>query len=104
MKKTLLLLFAAVAAFALAACEAPPAANTNTNTNTNANAAKPMAAAPTADTLLAMDRQANEAWMKGDSKYFETFLSDKFVMHEMGQQMGKADLVKMIEGNKCDVK
>ena len=78
--------------------------NKPANTNTNANAAKPVAAAPTADTLLAMDKLANEAYIKGDSKYFEGFLSDKFAMVEGGQRMGKADVVKMIGSNKCNVK
>jgi ketosteroid isomerase-like protein len=104
MKTTRFFLFIFGASLALAGCEAPPAANTNTNINTNANAAKPMAAAPTIDTLFAMDKQANEAWIKGDAKFFEGFLNEKFVMHEMGQQMGKAEILKMVASNKCDVK
>ena len=78
--------------------------NKPANTNTNANAAKPVAAAPTADALLALDKQANEAYIKGDSKYFESFLNDKFVANEGGHRMGKTDIVKMIAESKCDVK
>ena len=104
MKKTPFLGFIIGAALALSACEAPPAANTNTNTNANANAVKPVAVAPTVDALFAMDKQANEAWIKGDAKYFETFLHEKFVMHEMGEHLGKADVLKMIPSNKCEVK
>ena len=104
MKKTVFFVLIAITSLFIAACEPPPAANSNANTNTNTNAAKPAAAAPTADALLEMDKQATAAWMKGDSKFFETFLHDKFVMHEMGQQMGKAELVKMIATNKCEVK
>jgi ketosteroid isomerase-like protein len=92
----------AILAFAviwLAACGAP-VTNTNTNTNTN----KPTAAAPTAGALLALDKQANEAYINGDSKFFEGMLSDKFVMYEGGQRMDKAGVIKMIAGNKCDVK
>lgn len=97
---TLFILTVALAAL-FAACAAP--AN-NTNTNSNANAVKPTAAAPTKDALFAMDKQANEAWIKGDAKFFEGMLSDKFVSVEMGHRMGKADMLKMIGEVKCDVK
>ncbi len=73
MKKFPLIVFAAIAAAFLIACGPPPANNTPTNTNT----AKPTAAAPTADALLALDKGAYDAYLKGDAKYFETFLSDK---------------------------
>ena len=92
----------AFAAVWMAACGAPA-----TNTNTNTNTTKPTAAAPTAPTtnaLFALDRQANEAYIKGDSKFFEGMLSDKFVIYEGGQRMDKAAVIKMIAGNKCDVK
>ena len=68
------------------------------------NTPKPVAEAPTIDALLALDKQANEAYMKGDSKFFEGLLSEKFVMREGGQRMDKAAVVKMITGVKCDVK
>lgn len=91
----------AFAAVWMAACGAPA---TNTNTNTNTNTTKPTAAAPTAEALVALDKQANEAYLKSDSKFFEGMLSDKFVMYEGGQRMDKAAVIKMIAGNKCDVK
>jgi ketosteroid isomerase-like protein len=98
MFKIAILAFAAVL---MAACGAPA---TNTNTITNTNATKPTAAAPTTDALLALDRQANEAYIKGDSKFFEGMLSDKFVMYEGGQRIDKPAVIEMIAGNKCDVK
>ncbi|MGH9930901.1 MAG: nuclear transport factor 2 family protein [Pyrinomonadaceae bacterium] len=70
----------------------------------NANVAKPVAAAPTADALLALEKQANEAYIKGDGKFFESFLSDKLVMQKGGSRLSKTDVVKMISGVKCDVK
>lgn len=103
MKKTSVIIFAAAAAIFFAACGAPPAANVS-NANSNANTAKPAAVAPTTDALMALDRQANEAYMKGDGKFFDGFLSDKFVMYFAGQRISKADTVKMISGVKCDVK
>lgn len=68
-----------------------------------ANASKP-ASPPSIDALLALDNQANEAYIKGDSKFFESLLSDKFVMREGGQRMDKTAVITMIAGNKCDVK
>jgi hypothetical protein len=107
MKKTLRFILLAAASTFFAACGAP-AANTggnNANTNANTNTGKPVAAAPTADALMALDKQANEAYGKGDSKFFEGMLSDKFViLTGGGQRMDKAATVKMIAGVKCDIK
>ena len=106
MKKINLFILTAVAAVFFAACGGPAATNTGTNNAnaTNANTAKPTAAAPTVEALMAMDQQANEAYIKGDSKFFEGMLSDKFVMYEGGQRTDKAATVKMIASGKCDVK
>src|SRR5437899_2190632 len=96
-----------MAAISFAACGAPAGnapANTNANSNSNANSAKPTAAAPTADALLAMDKQATDAYLKGDGKFFEGFLSDKFAMYMDGHRVGKADSVSMIGKVKCDYK
>src|SRR4051812_17445952 len=90
-----------IAALTIAGCAAP--AN-NTSADATAGATNPAPAVPTADALLALDKQANEADLKGDSKFFEGMLSDKLVMHEDGQRMDKAAVLKVIAGNKCDVK
>jgi hypothetical protein len=103
MKKTLRFILLAAASTFFAACGAP-AANTGAN-NANTNTTKPVAAAPTADDLMALDKQANEAYVKGDSEFFEGMLSDKFViLTGGGQRMDKAATVKMIAGVKCDIK
>jgi ketosteroid isomerase-like protein/outer membrane murein-binding lipoprotein Lpp len=93
----------AIATFLIAGCAPPANTNVATNTNTNANA-KPAAAAPTVDALMAMDKAAQEAWAKGDTKWFQDNLSSKFVMNPMGHRMDKAEVVKMIGSNKCDIK
>jgi len=90
-----------LAALILAACGTP---EKSTDTNTSAGATKPAAAATTPDALLALDKQANAAYLKSDSKFFERMLNDKFVMREGGRQMDKAAVVKLIAGNKCNVK
>ncbi len=101
MKKIPLIILLAAASTWFAAC-AGPAANTGAN---NANTTKPVAAAPTTDALMALDKQANEAYVKGNSKFFEGMLSDKFViLTDGGQRMNKAATVKMIAGVKCDIK
>lgn len=104
MKKIAFFILTAVSAISFAACGGygdKPATN---NANANANTARRVAAPPTADALMALDKQANEAYIKGDSRFFEGFLSDKFVMRDGGQRMDKAAAVKMIAGVKCDVK
>jgi hypothetical protein len=102
MKKTLRFILLAAASTFFAACGAP-GTNTGAN-NANTNTTKPVAAAPTADALMALDRQANEAYVKGDSSFFERMLSDKFVILGGGQRMDKTATVKMIAGVKCDIK
>jgi hypothetical protein len=103
MKKISQFIFLAAASTVFAACGAP-AANTGAN-DASPNMSKPVAAAPTADALMALDKQANEAYVKGNSKFFEGMLSDKFViLTGGGQRMDKAATVKMIAGVKCDIK
>jgi len=101
MKRAVIPVFLGLAALMLAGCGTPAK---NASLNSNVDNSKTTAAAPTGDALLALDRQANEAYIKSDSKFFERMLSDKFVMREGGQQMDKAAVIRMIAGNKCDVK
>ncbi|HZR01984.1 MAG TPA: nuclear transport factor 2 family protein [Burkholderiales bacterium] len=70
----------------------------------NGNVAKPVATAPTADALLALEKRANQAYIKGDGKFFERLLSDKFVMQRDGARLSKAEVVTVISGIRCDVK
>lgn len=71
--------------------------------NGHTDAAKPAGAAPTAETLLALDRQANEAYFRGNGDFFEGILSDKLVMQQGGSRVSKAHIVNMINGVRCDV-
>ncbi len=101
MKMAVISVFLGLSALMLAGCGTPAK---NTSLNSNVDNSKTTAAAPTGDALLALERQANEAYIKSDSKFFERMLSDKFVMREGGQQMDKAAIIRMIAGNRCDVK
>ena len=104
MKTIVKIILLGTTAILFASCGAP-AGNAPAN-NANANTAKPTAAAaaPTADALLALDKQANEAFFKGDGKSFEGILSDKFVMYDRGERTDKAAALKMIGGMKCEIK
>jgi hypothetical protein len=53
---------------------------------------------------MALDKQANEAWKNHDTKFFETFLDDKFSGYGMKGRWDKATALKDIAGHKCDVK
>jgi hypothetical protein len=101
MKTAVINAFLGLAALMLAACGTP---EKTTDPSTGAGATKPAAAAPTPDALLALDKQANAAYLMSDSKFFEGILNDKFVMREGGRQMDKAAVVKLIVDNKCNVK
>ena len=93
----------AITAVSFAACGAPPV-NTPAN-NAITSAARPTAAAPTADALLALDKQAHEAYFKGDAKFFEGMLSDKFVqLGPGGSRLDKPTTARRIAGVKCDIK
>lgn len=69
-----------------------------------AHAVKGVAATPNTDTLLAWEKRANEAYIEGNGKFFESLLSDKFVTRDGGARIDKAQAVKAISGNHCDVK
>lgn len=101
MKAAFVNAFLGLTALILAACGTP---EKSIHTNANAGVSKQAAAAPTPDILLALDQQANTAYLTSDSKFFERMLSDKFVMREGGRQMDKAAVVKLVAGNKCTFK
>jgi len=103
MTKTLLAIVALATAALFSACT-PTATNTAINTTTNTNAVKPAAAAPTLDTLFAMDKAANEAWTKSETKWFDDNLSSKFIAYFNGQRTDKSATVKMVASSKCDIK
>lgn len=61
------------------------------------------ALAPSSETLLALERKAAEAYVKGDGAFFERILSDKLVMQAGGSRLTKTDVVKMVSGVRCEV-
>ncbi len=100
------LLAVLTASIVMTACSGP-ASNApagNANASSSARDAKPVARAPTADALLALDKQATQAYVRGDGNFFEHLLSDKLVMQQGGSRLSKSDVIKMISGVKCEVK
>ncbi len=98
-----------VAAALLAACGAPadnkPAANNANAANANANTAKPaVAAAPTKDALMTMEKAGWEAWKNRDAKWTVENASDKFVSLGATGRMDKAAAVKSYTTQKCEIK
>jgi hypothetical protein len=102
MKTIKCIVLTAAAAALMTACGGP-AANQPLNSTANSGA-KPAAEPPAKETLFAMEKEANEAYTKGNSAYFQTNLSDKFVMYPDGHRIGKAEAVAMIANVKCEMK
>ncbi len=105
MKPILKIALTAVAAITFAACGSP-AGNTTTANNANAanTAAKPAAAAPTKEALMTLEKSAYEAWKTKDAKFWDTFLSDKFVGYGPYGKLDRTAAIKEYSGADCDIK
>lgn len=94
-------------AVAFSGCGSPagntPANNANA-ANANTNNAKPVAAAPTKDALLALEKSGWDAWKNKDGKFFEDYLSTKYVGFGPNGRTDKAAAIKSLVDAKCDVK
>jgi Domain of unknown function (DUF4440) len=105
---TFIILTLAFAAF-LAACGAPATNNVtntaNANANgANANAAKPVAAAPTKEALMTLEKGGWEAWKSRDAKWTEENASEKYVGFSSTGRMDKAASIKSYTEQKCEIK
>ena len=73
-----------------------------------ANAAKAAentaAAAPTKVELETLEKSAYEAWKSKDAKFWNTFLSDKFVGWGSSGRLDKASATKQYTGADCEIK
>lgn len=107
------LLFTATLAMAafLAACGAPadnkPATgNANASSANTANTAtKPVAAAPTKDALVAIEKAGWEAWKTRDPKWNQEYLSDKAIgFSPSAGRQDKAAMIKSFGEAKCEIK
>jgi len=98
------LAFMAVAVLAACGGDAQDSPEARGVSQPTASTPRPVAEAPSLEALMALEKQANEAYTRGDSKFFEDLLSEKFVMREGEQRIDKAKTVKMIPGVQCDVR
>src|SRR5713101_158219 len=99
MIKYFVLTAAAALVFAAYAGNAP--AN---NANAANTAAKTAPAAPTKDELVTLEKSAYEAWKSKDAKFWDTFLSDKFVGYGSSGKLDKASATKEYTGADCEIK
>ena len=105
------LIFGAIAAFAVTACQ--PAVNSNAvntaakngNSNTVANAnTGSTGAAPTKEALMALERNAFDAWKNKNAAFWDPFLAANFVGFSSTGKIDKAAAMKEYAGADCDVK
>jgi hypothetical protein len=89
------------AALLLTACAGNVPANNANAANTFAETAP---AVPTKDALVTLEKSAYEAWKSKDAKFWDTFLSDKFVGWGSSGRLDKASATKQYTGTDCEIK
>ncbi len=87
----------AAAALVFTACDRNPPAN-------NANTAAKTSPAATMDALITLEKSAYEAWKSKDAKFWDTFLSDKFVGYGSSGKLDKASATREYTGADCEIK
>ena len=105
------LLIAAVAVLSTACGSSASNASANSanaakpaaNANSNAAAAKPVAAAPSKESIMAIEKSGWEAWKARDGKAMEDILSDKYVGFSAAGRMDKAASIKSNSTSTCKV-
>jgi hypothetical protein len=100
MAKVYYFVLAAAAALGIAACNGRAPAK-------NANAADTAATSPraalTKDALVALEKSSYEAWKSKDAKFWDAFLSDKFVGYGSSGKLDKASAAKEYAGVDCEI-
>src|SRR5271169_4038331 len=89
------------AALVFAACAGNVPANYANAANTPEKTAP---AAPTKDALVTLETSAYEAWKSKDAKFWDTFLSDKFVGWGSFGRLDKASAAREYTGADCEIK
>jgi len=80
------------------------AGNAPANDANAANAAaKTAPAVPAKDELVRLEKSAYEAWKSKDAKFWDTFLSDKFVGYGSSGKLDKASATKEYTGADCEI-
>jgi len=98
----------ATVAFVSTACTQPATNSTTGNANSaataNTNAGKPAPAPASKEAIVALEKQAWDAWKNNDPKFFDGFLSDRWVSFAGGGREDKAANIKRMTESKCEVK
>ena len=89
------------AALVFTACAGNVPAN---NANATNMVEKTAAAAPTKDALVTLEKSAYEAWKSKDAKFWDTFLSDKFVGNSSSGRLDKASATQQYTGSDCEIR
>ena len=88
-------------ALAVTACDGSAPANRTGALNTAENTDR---AAPTMETLVALERSAYAAWKTKDAKFWDTFLSAKFVGFGSIGKLDKVSATREYTGADCEIK
>ncbi len=91
---------AGAAALAFSACGGDAPANDATATRAAAKTTQP---APAKDALVTLEKSAFEAWKTRDAKFWDTFLSDRFVGYGSAGKIDKASATKEYTGADCEI-
>ncbi len=102
MKRIHLFILAAVASALIMSCGA--SANNTQGGNAANTASKTTASGPTLDALVALEKQAWEAWKNKDAKFLEGYMSDKYIGFGPTGRTDKATAIRSIVDPKCEVK
>src|ERR1700692_2847520 len=91
----------AVAALALTVCGGYALAN---DANTVDTAEKTAPGGPTNVALVTLEKSAYAAWKSKDARFWDTFLSDKFVGWGSSGKLDKASATKEYTGADCEIR
>jgi hypothetical protein len=89
------------AALFFTACAGNVPANYAKATHTDENTAP---TAPTKDAIVTLEKRAFEAWKFKDAKFWNTFLSDKFVGYGSSGRLDKVSATKEYTGDDCEIR
>jgi hypothetical protein len=96
------LIFVVALSAIFVSCGAPT--DNSSSSATNESASRAVAAPPTVDQLVALEKKADEAYFTSDSQTYEGLVSDKMVMTDGEHRISKADLLKILHESKCELK
>ena len=89
------------AALLLTSCAASVPASDAKAAKTAEKTAPPAA---TKDSLVRLEKRAYDAWKSKDAKFWDTFLSDRFVGYGSSAKLDKASATIEYTGNDCEIK